>query len=133
MSLTLSAWEWLSLLGGSGVALVTLLFTLGRLLLAQVERRLDSRFALLEQTRQAASAQWGDRFGQLDTVVRANEHRLTQLLIDLPLQYQRREDSIRQEVAIIHRLDALATKVDHLSTCDLRTCPIRDHHLPGTP
>lgn len=115
MSLTLSAWEWLSLLGGSGVALVTLLFTLGRVLLHQVERRLDSRF------------------GQLDTVVRANEQRLTQLLIDLPLQYQRREDSIRQEVAIIHRLDALATKVDHLSTCDLCTCPIRDHHLPGMP
>ena len=136
MSLTLSAAEWLGLLGGSLSALFGLLFLMGRVLLGQVEQRLDARFAALEAHRQQASGQWRDNFSALDHTVRSNEQRLTQLLIDLPLQYQRREDSIRQEVAIIHRLDALAIKVDHALNCDVRSCPVRDHHdhpLPGTP
>lgn len=135
MSLTLSAAEWLSLIGGGLALLFVLLFGMGRLLLAQVEQRLDTRFAALEAHRQQASSQWRDSFGALDHTVRSNEQRLTQLLIDLPLQYQRREDSIRQEVAIIHRLDAVAMKVDHALNCDARSCPARAPHdrpLPGT-
>jgi len=131
MSLTLSPWEWLSLAGGVGLALITLLFGAGRLLLGQFERRLDLRFATLEATRQQAAEQWRANFLSLDEAVRAHERRLTQLLIDLPIQYQRREDAIRQEVAIIHRLDALAIKIEHILTCDTRACPLRETHSPG--
>lgn len=133
MSLTLSAWEWLSLAGVVGLALVTLLLGAGRLLLGQFERRLDLRFGALEASHQQAAEQWRANFSSLDDAVRSHEHRLTQLLIDLPLQYQRREDAIRQEVAIIHRLDALAIKIEHILTCDARACPMRDPHLPGVP
>lgn len=133
MSLTLSPWEWLSLVGGGGLALITLLFGAGRLLLGQFERRLDTRFAALETVRQQAAEQWRANFSALDQTARDSERRLTQLLIDLPLQYQRREDAIRQEVAIIHRLDALAVRVEHILSCDARACPARDTHLPGVP
>lgn len=133
MNLTLNTWEWLSIIGGLLALMIPLLHALGRLLLTQIEKRLDLRFAVQEDHRETASQQWRASFASLDTLVRANEQRLTQLLVDLPLQYQRREDAIRQEVAIIHRLDALAGKVDHLAHCDLRTCPLRDHPLPGTP
>ena len=131
--MNLTTGEWLSLIGSLVGVLIPLLLGLGKMLLVQMEKRLDLRFAVQESHRNAASQQWRDSFASLDALVRTNEQRLTQLLVDLPLQYQRREDSIRQEVAIIHRLDALAIKVDHLTQCDLRACPLRDHHLPGTP
>lgn len=134
--MNLSTWEWLSLIGGLLGVLIPVLIAMGRLLLQQMERRLDLRFSVMEVNREQSSAQWRDKFMSIDTTVRTNEQRLTQLLIDLPLHYQRREDAIRQEVAIIHRLDALALKVDHAFQCDLHTCPIHAHrevHLPGTP
>lgn len=99
---------------------------MGKVLLGQIEKRLDARFAGMEQSREAAAAQWRASFATLDQMARGNEQRITQLLIDLPLQYQRREDAIRQEVAIIHRLDALGIKVDAALRCDLRACPLRD-------
>ena len=136
MNLTLNTWEWLSVIGGLVGSLALMLLGLGRLLIIQVEKRLDLRFQALEIHREQASLQWRDKFSSLDYTVRANEQRLTQLLCDLPLQYQRREDSIRQEVAIIHRLDALAGKVEQALRCDARACPLRDAHhpdLPGTP
>ena len=132
MNLTLTPWEWLSLIGSGLGALFALLFLMGRVLIAQVEQRLDLRFATLEQRREQTDQQGREAFIALDSAVRAHEQRLTQLLIDLPLHYQRRDDGIRQEVAILHRLDALAVKVDHLARCDTRSCPLRDH-LPGTP
>lgn len=123
MTVTLETWHVLSLLvivlGGYG--------SMGLLLLRAVERRLDQRFLEIEEARRAASTQWQASFAGVEMMVRGNEQRLTQLLVDLPLQYQRREDAIRQEVGIIHRLDAMALKVDGISRCDHRTCPLRAH------
>jgi hypothetical protein len=42
------------------------------------------------------------------------ERELLQLKADLPIQYMRREDAIRQEVVIHAKLDALAVKIDAL-------------------
>lgn len=106
MSLVLSPWEWLSLL----CVILGCLSGFGKVLISQVEKRLDARFTVL------------------DNIAQANDRRLTQLLIDLPLQYQRREDAIRQEVAIIHRLDALAGKVDALRCQHQASCSGRSHH-----
>jgi|APMI01.1.fsa_nt_gi hypothetical protein len=123
MTVTLETWHIISLvvivLGGYG--------SMGLLLLRAVERRLDQRFLAIEEARKAASMSWQASFTGVEIMVRGNEQRLTQLLVDLPLQYQRREDAIRQEVGIIHRLDAMAVKVDAISRCDHRTCPLRDH------
>jgi hypothetical protein len=99
---------------------------MGKLLLAQIEKRLDTRFVAMEASREAATVQWRTSFSALEQMARANEQRITQLLIDLPIQYQRREDAIRQEVAIIHRLDALAGKIELALRCDHGACPIRD-------
>lgn len=122
MTITLELWQLLSLIviivGGYG--------TMGLLLLRAVENRLDQRFSSIEEARKTASTQWQASFAAVETMVRGNEQRLTQLLVDLPLQYQRREDAIRQEVGIIHRLDAMAAKVDALSRFDHRNCPLRE-------
>lgn len=123
MTFSFDLWQVLSIVG----FLLGGLFAMARALLFQIEKRLDLRFAGMEQSREAAAAQWRANFATLDAMARGNEQRITQLLIDLPLQYQRREDAIRQEVAIIHRLDALSIKVDAALRCDIRTCPLRDN------
>lgn len=129
MNLTFDHWQ----LFGIVAFLLAGLGGMGKLLLAQIEKRLDTRFAGMEQSREAAAAQWRTSFATLDQMARGNEQRITQLLIDLPLQYQRREDAIRQEVAIIHRLDAVGIKVDAALRCDLRACPLRDTHEDHRP
>lgn len=106
--------------------LLTGLGAMGGVLLAQIEKRLDARFATMEVSREASAVQWRASFQALDAMARESDRRITQLLIDLPMQYQRREDAIRQEVAIIHRLDALAGKVELALRCDHGACPIRD-------
>ena len=42
------------------------------------------------------------------------EREILQLRIDLPLEYVRREDAIRQETVITAKLDTLAAKIDVL-------------------
>lgn len=111
-------------LGALGSSLLAL-FALGRILLGQVERRLDQRFASLEKIREEASRAWRDSFVTLEAAYRGIDQQLRQLQIDLPLQYQRREDAIRQEVGIIHRLDALSEKVADALRCDHGGCPLR--------
>lgn len=112
-------------------ALLTGGIALLRWLLQQAERRLDERFTTMEDSRRAAQQQWIDQFSSLNQHARQSELRFAQLLADLPLQYQRREDAIRQEVAVIARLDALARDVGRALSCELKTCPIHDvleHH-----
>lgn len=129
MNVTFDHWQ----LFGIVAFLLAGLGGMGKVLLAQIEKRLDARFAAMETSREAAATQWRTSFAALDQMARGNEQRITQLLIDLPLQYQRREDAIRQEVAIIHRLDALGIKVDAALRCDLRACPLRDTHEEHRP
>ncbi len=112
--MNLSTAEWVSIIGVLLGTLTPVLLGMSKILVGQLEKHLDLRFEALEERRAQAQAQWREQFGNINTIVRNNEQRLTQLLIDLPHQYQRREDAIRQEVAITHRLDALAAKVDNL-------------------
>ena len=127
MTISLDHWQLLSLIG----FILATIVGAGRVLLSQVERRLDLRFSSMEASRQAATEVWRANFEGLENITRENERRLTQLAIDLPMHYQRREDAVRQEVAIIHRLDALSVKVDAALRCDLRACPLRDSHPTG--
>lgn len=115
----------LSILSALG-ALLAALFAMGRILLNQVEKRLDERFGAMERIRQESSDTWRTSFSALEAAYHQTEQRLTQLQVDLPLQYQRREDAIRQEVTIIHRLDGIATKVELALRCDRGSCPLRD-------
>ena len=124
--------EHLIALLGALAGLLGALFGLGRILLGQVEKRLDDRFGALERIRQQSSDAWRTSFSALEAVCHQTEQRLTQLQVDLPLQYQRREDAIRQEVTIIHRLDGIATKVELALRCDRGSCPLRAAH-PDAP
>lgn len=104
--------ELIGAVGGLIFVIGLLLGGAGRFLLSQFRSELDMRFAGLEAARQHATEQWATRFEALDSRSQDSERRLMQLLIDLPLQYRRNEDAIRQDTSIIYRLDALNLKVE---------------------
>ena len=112
MNLIMTPTELAAAVGALIFAVGLLLGGAGKLFLALFRRELDTRFSALEAARQHATEQWSTRFEFLDAKASESERRVTQLLINLPLQYQRREDAIRQETAVIYRLDALNGKVD---------------------
>jgi len=64
MTLSMTAAEWLGMLGACLFALMMLLFTAGRLLVGQIEKRLDSRFATLDEQRKDGQSAWMDLFNE---------------------------------------------------------------------
>lgn len=64
MTLSMTAAEWLGVLGACLFALMMSLFTAGRLLVGQIEKRLDSRFATLDEQRKDGQSAWMDLFNE---------------------------------------------------------------------
>lgn len=115
MSLSMELWQLLSLLLGFLGALVGL----AKVLLAQIDKRLDARFAAMELARQESTRHWDERFGSvLNQQQREAENwqRLERDFLrfqaDLPVAYVRREDYIRGQSVIEAKLDALYNKLE---------------------
>lgn len=96
MTLSMTAAEWLGVLGACLFALMMLLFTAGRLLVGQIEKRLDSRFATLDEQRKDSQSAWMDLFNEH---TRHNEREfesiqasLVALTSELSRNYVRREE-----------------------------------------
>lgn len=122
VTIQIELWQLLTFLIGLLLAFLTFAFGAGKLLLSQIDQRLDERFDSQEDARAAAQTHWDLKFGALEQLAKqeANQWQrldrdLLQLRADLPLQYVRREDWIRQEVTINAKLDALAAKIDTLN------------------
>lgn len=81
----------------------------GRVLLEQIEKRIDEKFA--EQGRSLASA--ADR-------VEALERDFLRWQADLPVQYVRRDDYIRNQTVIEAKIDGLALKMENVYLKGLR-------------
>lgn len=73
---------------------------MAKLLLVQVEKRLDGRFSLID----AQLAQERDGWRKV-------ERDLLQFRADMPMQYVRREDYIRNQTIIEAKLDAIASEL----------------------
>lgn len=72
-------------------------------LLDRNQAHVDRRFSALEKANEAEAREW-----------QRVERELLDLKANLPMEYVRREDAIRQEVVINAKLDALAEKIDYL-------------------
>ena len=83
----------------------------GKLLLTQIEKRLDERFNNQEELRRSAQAHWDERFAALEKADRARERALLEMRAELPREYVRREDHIRFETVINAKLDALYSEI----------------------
>lgn len=95
MKVELELWQLITLL----IAFFGGVAGFGKLLLGQFEKRLDERFKGLEDGHHKA----------LDV-----ERQLLMLRADLPLQYVRREDYVRNQTVIEAKLDAVASKIENL-------------------
>ena len=111
------------LFGALGAALTLMLAATGalaRLLMTQFERRLDERFQVQEAARAEAQKLWTAKFETLEQCAQ-NEAREWQrierdillLKADLPLNYVRREDYIRNQTIIEAKIDGLALKIEN--------------------
>lgn len=93
------------------LAFVGAVWAFGKILLKQIEKRLDERFSTQETARTEAQAHWENRFLQLEQLARATDREMLLMRGDLPNQYTRREDTIRNQSVLEARMDALMSEV----------------------
>lgn len=95
MTLQIELWQLISLImTGIGA-----LATLGKILLMQIDKRLEQRFGMVERDIE----NW-----------RRLEREFQDMRAELPIQYVRREDYVRNQTIIEAKLDALALKLENL-------------------
>lgn len=116
--------EFWQLMGGVAsviVAFALMVWAFGTILVKQFKEGLDARFSTQDEMRKQREKSLDARFVALEQSIRQEgegwrqvERELLQLKAALPIDYQRREDNIRQEVVFHAKLDALAAKIDAL-------------------
>jgi len=102
--MTIELWQLISL----AATFLGVLVTLGKILLAQIDKRLEQRFAMVERDLRQ---------------VRQFERELLQMKADLPHQYVLRDDYVRNQTVIEAKLDALALKLENVQLRDKRGAP----------
>lgn len=120
MNIQVDLWALVTFLGGLLLAFMGAAFTMGRILLTQVEKRLDARFKAQEEARELHSVHWDTRFSVLEKAAhdeagqwRRVERDLMELKAEMPLHYVRREDYIRGQSVIEAKLDGLALRIEN--------------------
>ena len=120
MTVQIEFWQLISALAALIVAFLGFAFTAGRLLLSQIDRRLDERFVAMEGTRKIAQGHWDERFATVLEQAREDargwqrlERDFLEFRAELPTQYVRREDYIRNQTVIEAKLDAVALRIEN--------------------
>ena len=115
MTVQIEFWQLVTLL----LAFLGFLFAAGRLLLSQIDRRLNDRFETIEKAREEGQATWRQTFTQHleeerreTDLMRSIEREFLRFQAELPLQYVRREDYVRGQSVIEAKLDALYNKLE---------------------
>jgi len=94
--MTIELWQLISL----ALTFLGVLVTLGKILLAQIDKRLEQRFGAVERDLQQ---------------VRNVERELLELKAELPRRYVLREDYVRNQTIIEAKLDALALRFENFN------------------
>lgn len=96
MMLKIDFWEVISM----ALSFLGVLVAAGKMLLAQIEKRLNERFGALEAARKESESGWSRL-----------EREFLEFRADMPLNYVRREDYIRGQTVIEAKLDALYSEI----------------------
>lgn len=107
-TIEIPAWQ----LFASAITLLGMFAGLVKLLLAQTERRLDHRFAVMDD-RFNAVAKDSERLRQV-------EIGLERLRGEMPLSYVLREDFVRNQTIIEAKLDAVALRLENVQLKGIR-------------
>lgn len=120
MTVQVELWQLLTFLVGLLLSFLTFAFVAGRMLLSQVDRRLDQRFEAMEQARATGAKHWDEKFAALLEQNKREaegwqslEREFLRFQADLPLQYVRREDYIRNQTVIEAKIDAVALRIEN--------------------
>ncbi|MBG6248251.1 MULTISPECIES: hypothetical protein [Symbiopectobacterium] len=97
MKIEVEFWQLVGLL----LVFLGFVFAAGKILLAQIELRLNERFGALEQGRSQSEKGW-----------QRLEREFLEFRADLPVTYVRREDYIRGQTVIEAKLDAVYNKLE---------------------
>lgn len=82
----------------------------GRFVFAQIDRRLDQQFGGISESLSLHAAEAGKSREQLMSL----ERDFLRFQAELPLQYVRREDFVRNQTVIEAKLDGLAMRVENV-------------------
>lgn len=126
---TIEFWPFLTGIGSLLVFFLVFAFGAGKILLSQVDRRLETRFKAMEDARAEASRNWEEKFREIMAQAKQDAGRWQELERDflkfqaaLPVEYVRREDFIRSWTVIEAKLDGLALKIENMQLRGLREC-----------
>ena len=115
--MNLDLWQVLSLLG----VLLGALATIGRLLLSQVEKRLDARFAEMDRARSEGQHLWRETFAthvQTETrefeTLRNLDREFMRFRADLPTLYIRRDELRDYLTRLDMRFETINDKLNRL-------------------
>lgn len=115
MTVQVEFWQLIMLL----LSFLGFLFAAGKLLLSQIDIRLNERFETIEKAREEGQSTWRTSFAQhLDEerrktdLMRNIKREFLRFQAELPLQYVRREDYVRGQSVIEAKLDALYKKLE---------------------
>lgn len=117
MTIQLELWQLITLL----LAFFSCVGIFGKVLLAQFERRLGERFQAQDEAREAGARSLREALNQHIIDERKTSAQVVSLERDflnwkaeLPVQYVRREDYVRNQTIIEAKLDAVALKIENL-------------------
>lgn len=92
-----------------------------KVLFGQIDKRLDSKFEGMERSRTESQAHWDNRFSELAAQNQREADGWKQLERDflgwkaeLPIQYVRREDYVRNQTIIEAKLDQLRLAIENM-------------------
>ncbi|MTD33700.1 hypothetical protein [Paludibacterium denitrificans] len=117
MKVTVEFWYLVGLLLG----FLGVVFTFGKLLLGEIEKRLDQRFETIDKANKDSSTHWDERFSALLEQNRREaegwktiEKDFLRFRAELPLQYVRRDDYVRNQTVIEAKIDSIALKIENV-------------------
>ncbi len=108
MTVQIEFWQLLSLLIGLLLSFLGFAFAAGRILLGQVDVRLNHRFTSLEET----LGRHSDEEGKTAQQVRDLETAFLRWQAEMPLMYVRREDFVRNQTVIEAKIDRVYGKLE---------------------
>lgn len=116
----IEAWDFVLALIGLLLTLLSMMFAGGRVLVNQFEKRLDLRFMVQDSARSESQKHWDSKFQSLEANAASEakewqrvEREIMSLKADLPVNYVRREDYIRNQSIIESKIDGLALRIEN--------------------
>jgi hypothetical protein len=120
MIITIDVWDLMKGIGPLLTAFVVAMFTLGKLLIGQFDKRLNERFTAQDAARKESQKHWDTKFAALESAAATEakewqriEKDVLLMKADLPNQYVRRDDYIRNQSVIESKIDGLAVRIEN--------------------